>query len=635
MAGPWDAPPTEEEMAVARNRAFSSPPTDQEVAAARPRVPDAPKVGPVETYLRRTWDTLPGARPFWNAAGAAAKKAALEYYSSDVRLSDGVKSEMRAAGMPDPDQEPGFVETYRETRDDNLRRMDAGSEQNPWSGRLGTATGIGMMLAAPLPKFVPPAGSSALARVGAASATGGGYGMFYGATHGPADLTKGEVGQFSRDVLGVDGLVRAKEELDKGNKFRSLLEFAGAGGAGGAGVGALLAGVAEIARPAAGLIKRSAVGTGRRVLQGGSDLSSATKKPLSDKAVEAALEEGAIQPLGNTAGAANKLEKITDKTGAEYRALIAELEKRGVAGADAKTLAEKLRARRAEVEPDTMSDAVPKVYEDAATKVAAKAPQRPSLPPFFKEELRGALPGTEPGSLPLSRGLKLTRSSQEEARRAYRALQDTELGDAQMDVARFLRLANEESVAQAGRLAGPGSETAALADKFVPIKRKLGPLIEASEAAERGASKAAQRSAGPGLRATMMGASTGSPLTGIPAAMATEMVAGRLPSTYASGAYRLARALETGAAGSRAAIGAEEAMSPGARPGGILASRGLAQAYLELLNTNPKAVGKYGPVIASERTPDDRLAMTYALVQNDPEFAQLLETLARQMNGGR
>lgn len=61
------------------------------------------------------------------------------------------------------------------------------------------------------------------------------------------------------------------------------------------------------------------------------------------------------------------------------------------------------------------------------------------------------------------------------------------------------------------------------------------------------------------------------------------------------------------------------------RPGG------LAGRYLDALDTVPEMLGKYGPVIARETTPDARLAMTEALIQTDPEFAKAFEEFRRSL----
>lgn len=60
------------------------------------------------------------------------------------------------------------------------------------------------------------------------------------------------------------------------------------------------------------------------------------------------------------------------------------------------------------------------------------------------------------------------------------------------------------------------------------------------------------------------------------------------------------------------------------------APKGMAGVYLELINADPSALGKYGAAIAREKTPDDQLAMTEALRQTDPEFAKLFEGLKQR-----
>ncbi len=613
--------------------------TPEEIAKhgldAPPRIAP-PRVGPGETYLNRVIDVIPLGRSIANVASAgilqAGKAAGLG--RSDVRFTDQAKKERREAGLPDFEEEviPGPVDTYRGVRDERNLRTQAGSDQNKWAGRLGTATGIGLSLFAPLPKVA--VGAGAAGRVGSAALTGAGYGGLFGATHGPADLVDGEVGQFAKDVVGVDGLERSADEWKKGNKWRAMLEFFGSGAVGGAGLGGLTAGAVEGARVAEPALRSASIRGGRRVLQGGSDLSAGQKKPLSDEAVEAALREEAIVPFGTTGGAAERLDASTAKYGAEYRRIVETLKARGVVGPDAKRLAEELLKTGSAADLETMNDGVLKAYTEAARKVSEKAPQRPALPDDFPEEMRGLAPGMEPGDLPLDRGLNLTRSAQKEAKKAYKALQDTEVGDAQIDIARTLRLASERAVDRGGVLAGKGSETSRLASEFIPIKQKLGPLIEASEAATRGASKAAQRSS-VGIKDMMVGAATGNPFAAAPVAVGSSMAGSRLPSTFASGAYKTAEALRTGTAAPSIAKAASQTVAPVAnRPGGVMTSPSLANSFLFALKEDPSELGKYGPVIAKEKTPEAQLAMTQALIQTDPEFAQLFAEMKKRLSSG-
>lgn len=71
--------------------------------------------------------------------------------------------------------------------------------------------------------------------------------------------------------------------------------------------------------------------------------------------------------------------------------------------------------------------------------------------------------------------------------------------------------------------------------------------------------------------------------------------------------------------------GVPQMASEEARPGGMVGS------YLDALDSDPERLGKFGPVIAREATPDARLAMTEALLRTDPEFAKTFEAFKRSL----
>src|SRR5690606_30080900 len=116
-----------------------------------------------------------------------------------------------------------------------------------------------------------------------------------------------------------------------------------------------------------------------------------------------------------------------------------------------------------------------------------------------------------------------------------------------------------------------------LAEDFVPQKRRVGNLIEAAEASERGHAAASRRSA-TGLGDKVLAAPLG-PVFGPPVALGTSVIRGRMPSTMSSAALRgsndLRSALMPGgaledliSATTRAAgttAGDEAALTPGER----------------------------------------------------------------------
>lgn len=134
-------------------------------------------IGRAAPGLSRAMSSLPVVGQFAPAA------------DSDVRLTPQAKAEMERLGIAEetPTSDPSLVDTYREVRDRRAQRTEAGAQQNPWAARFGNALGLGLSLAAPLPKV----GTGLKGAV----ATGAGYGALHGLTEGKADLTRGEVGQ--------------------------------------------------------------------------------------------------------------------------------------------------------------------------------------------------------------------------------------------------------------------------------------------------------------------------------------------------------------------------------------------------------------------------------------------------------
>lgn len=157
-----------------------------------------PKVGAGETFVNRAVNAIPLAGRLTDAisTGVMQGAKALGVGESGVKFTPQAQAELDAMGVERLPEStiPGAVETYRKMRDTRAGRTAAGSQQNPWAGRLGTLTGVGLSLLAPLPK-APGAG------VGSSAATGVGYGALGGLTEGKADLTRGEVGQAIEDTV--------------------------------------------------------------------------------------------------------------------------------------------------------------------------------------------------------------------------------------------------------------------------------------------------------------------------------------------------------------------------------------------------------------------------------------------------
>lgn len=489
---------------------------------------EKPQVGGLETLINRAVDVVPLLRPTSNLLTTQlvrGRDALMGLDQPGVRLTPQAKAELEAAGISTENKSPSFIESYRKVRDTTKERTEAGSEQNPWWGRAGTGLGIGttLLMAGGLPAV--NVGTGALGRVGSAALTGTGYGGLFGATHGPADLTKGEIGQFANDVIGIDGLRRTYQSAKEGRPGATLLNLMGSGGVGGGVTGGILAGGAEALRPLAEPLRRFAVDKGRKAIQGGSDIASPTRQPLSDEAVQQVLDEGLMPAGANTPKIYRRIEAAASKRGDEYGKILDELEARGVKGPQAKDIADKLLVKWDEARRVSSSNkAVENTFIDEGANIEALAAE-------------GG------GQLGLRQAEDLKRTLQREAR--LERLKQSPTDEAMEDIASIVRQANEESVAAAGA-ASPGSRVSELADQFVPTKQKLGNLIEARTAAERGTVKSLGRQS-VGLSDIGLGVAAGDPVSAYLTAMASSAIRSRLPSAVSAGAYGLSKALRAGA----------------------------------------------------------------------------------------
>lgn len=292
---------------------------------------------------------------------------------------------------------------------------------------------------------------------------------------------------------------------------------------------------------------------GRRVLNGGATPLT-VKQPISGEAIDAAREAGAFRFPWTTRSASGAMDAAREETGAEYARIVAELEKQGVAAPDLPGLARQYMAKASASRMDTANQAVPAVYESAA-------------------DMLGKVPGTPT----LTNVENMKRSMQGMAKSSYQKLDPTELGETHEDAASMLRQAIEDSIgqqAQATRAARRNPALQEAADAFVPVKEKLGPIIEASNAATRGAAMADRRQP---LSMTDMlayagAAGHGGSFEGAGAALLSKLGRTYGPSMATGASKRLAEMLAGAGqlpaavpaqAGAAAGAAAEEAPSPG------------------------------------------------------------------------
>lgn len=332
--------------------------------------------------------------------------------------------------------------------------------------------------------------------------------------------------------------------------LRTTLEGGGmaAAGAGGHFLGK---GAAYVAGRVAPGLTEAAIAQGRRVLTNGAD-SMSKRGPIAAEAVQEALDSKAVRAFGTTKGTLERLQGLTEQQGETYGKLVSSLEEKGVKGPRAQELADELMQKAIELDPRTMNEALPRAYMDEAGKVLTKADPA--------------------GRLSLSQSEDLKRSLQAMAK--YGRVEETPLNEVRRGVAGSFRNATEQAIDEAGAAAGEGTELRAMADRFVPVKQRLGRLIEAEQAAERGTARGAQRRHFSATDHLLM---AGEMATGHPGALAkgaalavgNNFLRNRGTSTIAAGANSLAGLLQglgrseaVPAASSLAASGLERHLSP-------------------------------------------------------------------------
>ena len=436
--------------------------------------------------------------------------------SEGVKLGAGAQPsaddtpEVRAAKLAALEAQAARPDAYTQVRDAMRQEAESAQAQHPKTFFAGELAG-GLATTPVLPGAqVKTLGQ--LVKTGAALGAAGGLGG------SDADLTRGEYGRAAGHTA-LGGLTGA---------LGTALGY-GAGKAAPVLVRSMRTGLENVG-----------VNMGRRHLLSGAD-SLSSRLPTSPDAVREALSSGAIVPFGTTKGALGRLERSVDTQGALYGSIMDGLEAKGVRGPEARAIADKLVARAAELEKTTGADkALPRAFMREAKNVEAVA-----------------APST---TLGLKQAEAIKRDLQQKAR--YGRFEETPLNEARREIASVVRAANEEAIEGAGR-AAPGSELAEMAEAFVPVKQRLGRLIEARDAAERGATRAAQRSSF-GLPEKMLvggGLASGALAPALASSTVMNLLRNRGASTAATSAYwasRGAKGLAELLAGSpnRAALGA-------------------------------------------------------------------------------
>lgn len=393
-----------------------------------------------------------------------------------------------------------FGETYRQARDENRTEAKAARELNPVPYYVAgvpagmASSAFGAIEAAPA--------AALLTRALAGGATGAAQGALAGAGDSEANTAGGVAGDATKGGL-------------LGGTVGTALPYAGA---------LLKRALARPANAVGNWLKEKAIDQGRRVLTNGAD-SLSTRNKVRDDAVEEAIRERGIVPFGTTKGTLERLQGTSAKQYSAYNQVVEQLAERGVRGPDAEAIAQKLLAEASDLESNTLNESLPELYRRAASQVVQKTgnPKAPRLGLVQSENLK--------------------RSAQDMA--DYGRIEETPANEVYRDIATIFRKGNEEAIdEQTAKSADAGLR--ALGSQFVPVKQKMGRLIEATSAAKRGAARGAQRSAiGPKEIAAGMTAAASGNLQAVPAAMAATKAANtRIPSAVASYGLRASDALK-------------------------------------------------------------------------------------------
>lgn len=348
------------------------------------------------------------------------------------------------------------------------------------------------------------------------------------------------------------------------------------GGTAGGAIAATIFGAMKLPAKAMPYLEELALKYGRKALAGGGAISTAKK--LGDPAVREALDSGAITFGGTASGAADRLQALRGAVGNTYGEIVQRLEAAGIAGPEARVLAQSYMAEQSSTAANTMNNSVPKVFGDAASSVLAK-------------------PTDASGRFSLTQTENLKRSLQDMAQSSYKKLEPTELGSAQEKAASMMRQATEDAIDQgvnANRGLRRNQTLQDLAASFVPVKQRLGNLIEASQVANEAASRAA-RNKSISLTDTIAGAAGlahGDPLQ----AMA------------ATGVNKFLR---------------ERGASSGA------VTMDLASKLAQMASQNPQALGRFAsPLTQASARGADALAAHHFVMSQDPEYQALAHKLA-------
>lgn len=295
--------------------------------------------------------------------------------------------------------------------------------------------------------------------------------------------------------------------------------------------------------------RATAVGLGRHLLQGHGGLS--LQRPLTDAEVLAALREKAILPFASIKSGAERLAKVRSRLGRQEQGVLEAMEKKGITGPRAGDVATEFMGEGERLGAQTVGSPRPGYYIGAAEELVPGIGQARAYG-ATPEQIRLLRPGKPVGPenrLGLVQAEEMKREAQNIAAKEFDRIsgQRSVLGETKIDMARRLRENVEREIAAQAEKA---PEEAA---RFVPLKRHLGNIMGASDAAEVAAARAARRRwlspymAMAGVGGAIAGHQTGglgnALAYGIAAPLVVRTMESRVPSALTWGGYNLAELL--------------------------------------------------------------------------------------------
>jgi hypothetical protein len=358
-------------------------------------------------------------------------------------LTLGHRTDAALASLLSPSDDPV---SYSQARKEMLADDARASQAHPIASAVG---GMAPSL------LVPGAAFSTLPR---ALATGAAMGAVQGVTNEPSDAPE------------------------------ALLRQGGRGAVLGMALSTLGVGAPRVAGAVEEPIRNVARAQMGRVLSNGGTPLQVGRKELSKEALDAALKHGA-EPLGTTRGTAERLANVREVKGAQKGAVVDYLSGHGIQAPERELVADAIQSEGMAAGQQSMNRQAAGVYKEGVEDM-----RRGTVYP-------DAVPGPDTRSLVDMEGR--VRSAQGKAKSAYQNREPTEVGEAHEDVAAAIRKAQDEGIE--AQLPGADAETQAIGAQFRPLKAELGPIIEASRAANQGAAKAG-RSRAISLSDTVMAA---------------------------------------------------------------------------------------------------------------------------------